>query len=304
MSANTVDVTASAPPAENRVLSALSGESYQRLRPHLEFVPLPTGRVLSEPGEPVEHVFFPLSGVVALVIPSENGSSTGIGLIGNEGVSGVSVLLEGLRAGGALVRAVVQSAGYAYRVRAGCLVKEFERSSELRHLLLRTAQMQITQVAQTAVCNRCHRLPERLCTWLLHSLDRIPGDEMRMTQSILSELLGVRRESVTDAAAYLRRTGLLEYRRGHIHVRDRPGLAQRACECYGIVSREYVRLSPRRVEADTKSRSRRPYGEALAECQNPPSNPVEVRTYASTLRPGSKKGALRRAGAWQPTRAL
>jgi CRP-like cAMP-binding protein len=239
----TLDVPAKSSPAENLVLAALPEAAYRRLRPHLEFVPLPSGRVLSEPGDPVTHVFFPTSGIVSLLTPLENGTSTGIALIGNEGVIGTPVILQGLSAREPLHRTVVQSAGYAYRARSDCVLKEFERDGELRHLLLRVAQALITQIAQNAACSKRHMLSERLCTWLLHALDRSrDDDEIYMTQSSLSELLGVRRESISQAAAHLRSAGRIVYRRGHIHVPDRLVLERRACECYAVVSREYARL--------------------------------------------------------------
>ncbi len=237
-------ITASSLPADNLVLAALPEADYRALRPQMEFVPLLCGQVLYQPSDVVTHVFFPTSGIVSLLTPLANGTSTGIALIGNEGVVGVSVILEGLRARSSCRRAVVLSAGYAYRMRANRLLKEFERGGELQHLLLRATQAQIAQIAQTVVCNRCHKLSERLCRWLLHSLDRLCGDEIYVTQSILSELLGVRREGVTEVARELQSAGIIEYRRGHIHVSDRPALEQRVCECYATISREYTRLAP------------------------------------------------------------
>jgi CRP-like cAMP-binding protein len=214
----------------------------------MAFVPLPSGRVLFEAGESVAHVFFPASGAVSLLAPLQNGASTGIALIGNEGLIGVSVILEGRSASGPLYRAVVQNAGYAYRIRADCLLQELNREGAILHLLLRAAQAQITQIAQFTVCNRFHSLSTRLCSWLLHSLDRSSGDELYVTQNVLSCILGVRREGVTDAERQLQCAGVIEYRRGHIHVADRPALEQRACECYAVVTRECARLSlpPRR----------------------------------------------------------
>ncbi|HUF74044.1 MAG TPA: Crp/Fnr family transcriptional regulator [Gammaproteobacteria bacterium] len=238
----TLELTARSSPAANLVLAALPEAAYRRLRPQLEFVPLPSGRVLSEPGDAVTHVFFPTSGIVSLLTPLESGTSTGIALIGNEGVIGTPVILQGLSAREPLHRTVVQCAGYAYRARSDCVLKEFERDGELRHLLLRVAQALITQIAQNAACSKRHMLSERLCTWLLHALDRSPDDEIYMTQSSLSELLGVRRESISQAAAHLRSSGRIVYRRGHIHVPDRLLLERRACECYAVVSREYARL--------------------------------------------------------------
>jgi len=189
---------------ENRLLAALPEADYRRLRSQMEFVWLPSGRVLFEAGESVAHAFFPASSAVALIARLENSGSTGIALIGNEGLLGVSLILEGRRAGGSLYRAVVQNAGYAYRLRADCLLQEFERGGALQHLLLRTAQAQLTQIAQFTVCNRLHTLSKRLCSWLLHSLDRLSGDELYVTQGVLSCVLGVRREGVTEAARHLK----------------------------------------------------------------------------------------------------
>ncbi len=228
------------------MLAALPEVDYRRLRPHLELVALPVGRVLFESGEPVTHAFFPTSGIVSMRTPVEDGASMGIALTGNEGLVGVSVFLDRLLTKGPLRRAVVLSAGHAYRARADCLLKEFERGGALQQVVLRAVQALIGQIAQTVVCNRRHSVLQRLSSWLLHSLDRLPHNEVYLTQSTLSELLGVRREGVTEAATYLQRAGLIAYGRGHIEVRDRPALEQHACECYAVVSREYLRLSPPR----------------------------------------------------------
>lgn len=236
--------TASPVPAENLLLSALPEACYRRLRPHLELVPLPSGRVLSEPGGPVPHVFFPTSGIVCLRTPLVNGTAIGTALIGKESLIGKSVILQGLGARGPLYRTVVQSPGYAYRMRSDCLLQEFERGGELQRLLLRAIQAQIAQIAQNVVCCRRHLLSQRLCAWLLSALDRLPDHAINITQCALAELLGVRREGVTEAAGHLQDAGCIEYRRGHIHVSDRPALESAACECYAVVSREYARLTP------------------------------------------------------------
>lgn len=173
--------------------------------------------------------------------PLENGDSTGIALIGNEGLTGLSSILEGRRNTRALYRAVVQNAGYAHRMRAECLQQAFHRDGALQHQVLRAIQ---AQIAQFTVCNRFHTLSKRLCSWLLYSLDRLSGDELHMTQSALSCVLGVRREGVTEAERTLRCAGVIEYTRGHIHVADRPTLERRACECYAVITRENTRLSP------------------------------------------------------------
>jgi CRP-like cAMP-binding protein len=229
---------------ENRLFAALPEADYRRLRPQMSLVRLPTGRVLFEAGESIEYIFFPVSSAVSLMTQLENGASTGIALIGNESLIGVSLLLEGRRARGPLYRAVVQNAGYAYRMRAECLLQEFQRGGALQHLLLRATQAQIMQIAQFTVCNRFHTLSKRLCSWLLHSLDRASGADLDVTQSVLSCVLGVRREGVTEAEKQLRYDGVIENRRGHIHVANRPALEQRACECYSVIARECARYSP------------------------------------------------------------
>jgi CRP-like cAMP-binding protein len=177
----------------------------------------------------------------------ENGDSTGIALVGNESLIGMSLILEGPQAKGPLYRAVVQNAGYAYRMRANRLLQEFQRGGALQHLLLCAIQAQIAQIAQFTVCNRFHTLPKRLCSWLLHSLDRLSRDELYVTQSVLSCVLGVRREGITEAERELRCAGVIEYKRGHIHVADRAALEQRACECYAVIARERARMSPSRA---------------------------------------------------------
>jgi CRP-like cAMP-binding protein len=229
---------------ENRLLAALPESDYRRLLSHMEFVRLPSGRVLFEVGETVTHAYFPATSAISLMTQLENGASTGIALVGNESLIGVSLILEGKKAICPVYRAVVQNAGYAYRIRAESLLQEFQRGSALQRLLLGAAQAQITQIGQFAACNRFHTLPKRLCSWLLHSIDRLSGDELYVTQRVLSTVLGVRREGVTDAERRLRCAGVIEYTRGHIHVADRSALEQRACECYSVIAREYARLSP------------------------------------------------------------
>jgi len=212
---------------QNRLLAALPEADYQRLRPQMELVRLQSGRVLFEASEPLANLFFPVSSAVSLMTQLENGASTGIALVGNESLIGVSLLLEGRIARGPLYRAVVQNAGYAYRMRADCLLQELNQGGALQHLVLRATLAQIAQIAQIGVCNRFHNLSERLCSWLLRCLDRLPGDEIHVTQSALSCLLGVRREGVTEAAGRLQCEGVIEYERGHIHVLDRGAVVQR-----------------------------------------------------------------------------
>jgi CRP-like cAMP-binding protein len=233
---------------QNRLLAALPEADYQRLRPQMELVRLPSGRVLFEAGEPVASLFFPASSAISLMTQLENGASTGIALVGNEGLIGVSLLLEGRIARGPLYRAVVQNAGYAYRMRADCLMQEFQRGGAFQHLVLRATQSQIMQIAQFTACNRFHTLSRRLCSWLLHSIDRSSGDELCVTQNALSCVLGVRREGVTEAARELRFSGVIENKRGRIHVTDRPALEDRACECYSVIAREGARLAPSSAE--------------------------------------------------------
>jgi CRP-like cAMP-binding protein len=223
----------------NHLLAALPKADYQRLVAHLEPVPLPLGWSVYEPGSPMEHVFFPTDGIISLLYVMENGASAEIAVTGNEGLVGIALFMGGESTPS---RAVVQSAGQAYRLRADFLKDEFERGGELQHLLLRFTQSLITQMAQTAVCNRHHSVEQQLCRWLLLSLDRLPSNDLVMTQELIANMLGVRREGVTEAAGHLQEAGLIRYQRGHITVLDRPQLAQRVCECYAVVKRESDRL--------------------------------------------------------------
>ena len=228
-------------PTRNHLLAALPKSDYQRLATHLEPIPLPLGWSVYEPGSPMEHVFFPTDGIISLLYVMENGASAEIAVTGNEGLVGIALFMGGESTPS---RAVVQSAGQAYRLRADFLKEEFERGGELQHLLLRFTQALITQMAQTAVCNRHHTLDQQLCRWLLLSLDRLPGNELLMTQELISNMLGVRREGVTDAAGKLQSAGLIRYSRGRITVLDRPGLEALSCECYQVVKTEFDRLLP------------------------------------------------------------
>lgn len=227
---------------KNRLLALLPDEVFARWWPELEDVDLPLGAVLRESGARISHAVFPLTAIACLVYLLEDGDSTEIAVIGHEGLVGMPLFMGG---GSTLSRAVVQSAGRGLRVRADFLMTEFERQPAVMQLLLRFTQALMTQMSQTAVCNRHHAVVQQLCRWLLLSLDRLPGNELVMTQELIANMLGVRREGVTEAAGRLSREGLLEYRRGRITVFDRPALERRACECYGVVRREYDRLLSR-----------------------------------------------------------
>lgn len=208
-------------PRQNHLLAALPLEEYQRLSPFLELVPMPLGEVLYESGNELRHVYFPTTAIISLLYVMLDGASAEIAVVGNEGVIGVALFMGGETMPN---RAVVQSAGHAYRLKGQLLKQEFNRSGELQHLLLRYTQALLTQMAQTAVCNRHHSLDQQLCRWLLLSLDRLPTNEISMTQELIANMLGVRREGVTEAAGNLQKTGLITYRRGHITVLDRAGL--------------------------------------------------------------------------------
>ncbi len=226
-------------PTKNLLLAALPTEDYERLLPQFELIPLPLGWAVYEAGGKMDHVVFPTEGIVSLLYVMESGASAEIAITGNEGVVGISLFMGGESTSS---RAIVQSAGHAYRLRADSLKAEFERGGELQHLLLRYTQSLITQMAQTAVCNRHHTVEQQLCRWLLLSLDRLPSNELVMTQELIANMLGVRREGVTEAAGRLQEAGLIKYRRGHITVLDRLNLERRVCECYGVVKRESDRL--------------------------------------------------------------
>jgi CRP-like cAMP-binding protein len=226
-------------PRQNHLLAALPENEYLRLAPDLERVQLKQGQVLYESGGQLQHMYFPATAIVALMYVLENGSSAEIAVVGNEGLLGVSLFMGGETTPS---RAVVQNAGHAYRVPASLLKDEFNRAGPVLRLLLRYTQALITQMTQTAVCNRHHAIEQQLCRWLLLSLDRLPGDELAMTQELIANLLGVRREGVTVAAGNLQRAGLIRYARGHIQVLDRTGLQTAVCECYGVVKLEYDRL--------------------------------------------------------------
>jgi CRP-like cAMP-binding protein len=227
-------------PKDNQLLAALPAEEWQRWLPQLEWVDMPLGTVLYEPGATLSHVYFPSTSIVSLLYVMENGSSAEIAVVGNEGVVGISLFMGGESTPS---RAVVQSAGEGWRLRSEVIKDEFKHTPVL-HLLLRYTQALITQMAQTAVCNRHHSLDQQLCRWLLLSLDRLDGLELVMTQELISNMLGVRREGVTEGALKLQKAGLIRYARGRISVLDRPGLEERCCECYAVVKKEYDRLLP------------------------------------------------------------
>jgi CRP-like cAMP-binding protein len=226
----------------NHLLAVLPGPVRGRWLPALESVELSLGEVLHESGETLNHVYFPTTAIVSLLYIMENGASAEIAVVGDDGIVGISMFMGGEST---TSRAVVQSAGRALRLNAQHLMDEFNRSGPVLHLLLRYTQALITQMAQTAVCNRHHSLDQQLCRWLLLSLDRLEGYDLVMTQELIANMLGVRREGVTEAAAKLQRDGLIRYARGHITVLDRAGLERRTCECYAGVRREYERLLPR-----------------------------------------------------------
>jgi CRP-like cAMP-binding protein len=228
----------------NRLLAALPAAELARLAPHLEAVPLPLGAVIYESGGAQDYVYFPGSGIVSLLYVMNDGAAAEIAVVGREGMVGIALFMGGETTPS---RAVVQSEGRGHRLEAGAVKAEFARGGELQRLLLRYTQALITQMTQTAVCNRHHLLEQQLCRWLLLSLDRLPSSDLVMTQQLIANMLGVRREGVTEAAGRLQADGLIDYARGHIHVLDRPGLEERVCECYGVVKREYDRLLDSRV---------------------------------------------------------
>jgi CRP-like cAMP-binding protein len=227
-------------PKQNQLLASLSAAEFKRLSAHLEPFPMPLGQVVYESGRALDHVYFPTTAIVSLLYVMEDGSSAEIAVVGNEGLVGISLFMGGETTPS---RAVVQSAGHAFRLAARHLRTEFNRSGPMQHLLLRYTQSLITQMAQTAVCNRHHSVDQQLCRWLLLSLDRLPTQELVMTQELIANMLGVRREGVTAAAGKLQEAGVIEYRRGRIKVLDRPKLETMSCECYEVVRKECDRLS-------------------------------------------------------------
>jgi len=231
-------------PRRNGLLAALPDAEWQHWQPRLERVDMKLGQVLHESGRTMSHVYFPTTAIVSLLYVMENGASAEIAVVGNEGLVGISLFMGG---GSTPSRAVVQSAGEGWRLGAAAMKEEFDRAGPAMHLLLRYTQALITQMAQTAVCNRHHSLDQQLCRWLLLSLDRLGGNDLVMTQELIANMLGVRREGVTEAALKLQKAGLIRYSRGHILVLDRAGLERRSCECYAVVKTEYDRLLPHRL---------------------------------------------------------
>jgi len=231
-------------PGQNQLLAALPAADYERLLPHLEPVPLDLGWAVYEAGGQQGYVYFPTTSIVSLLYVMQDGSSAEIAVVGNEGMVGIALFMGGETTPS---RAVVQSAGHGYRLRASVLKSEFAQGGDLQHLLLRYTQALITQMAQTAVCNRHHSVEQQLCRWLLLSIDRLSSNELTMTQELIANMLGVRREGVTEAAGRLQAAGLIHYSRGKISVLDRPKLEARVCECYAVVKREYDRLLPKAI---------------------------------------------------------
>jgi len=231
-------------PVQNHLLAELPPAERQRWWPQLEYFDMPLGRVMYEAGGTLSHVYFPTTAIVSLLYVMENSASAEIAVVGNEGIVGISLFMGG---DSTPSRAVVQSAGSGFRLKAQVMKEEFDKAGPVLHLLLRYTQALITQMAQTAVCNRHHSLDQQLCRWLLLSLDRLPGNELVMTQELIANMLGVRREGVTEAALKLQKAELIRYARGHITVLDRQGLEKRSCECYAVVKNEYDRLLPSKV---------------------------------------------------------
>lgn len=226
-------------PLNNRLLAALPPEAQKRVFPHLVPVQLPLGTVVYEAGQHVEYVYFPTNCIISLLYVMEDGASAEISVVGNEGIVGIAVFMGGESTPS---RAIVQSGGSAFRLPAGELRKEFNSHPDMRMLMLRYTQALITQMAQTAVCNRHHSIDQQLCRWLLLSLDRLPDNSLTMTQELIANMLGVRREGVTEAAGKLQRLGVITYQRGHITILDRPHLERLCCECYSVVKQEADRL--------------------------------------------------------------
>ena len=232
-------------PTQNYLLAALPEADYERLLPDLEPIAMPLGWVVYESGGHMGYVYFPTTSIVSLLYVTENGASAEIAIAGNEGLVGIALFMGGESTPS---RAVVQSAGAGFRLKAAVLKREFARGGALQHLALRYTQALITQMSQTAVCNRHHTVDQQLCRWLLLSRDRLPNDQLKMTQELIANMLGVRREGVTEAAGHLQADGLIHYSRGNITILNRAGLERRVCECYSVVKREFDRLLPYRLD--------------------------------------------------------
>ncbi|MGQ0835278.1 MAG: Crp/Fnr family transcriptional regulator [Gammaproteobacteria bacterium] len=240
-------------PADNHILGALPVAERERLFPHLKLVPMPLGMVLYESGDALRHIYFPTDSIISLLYVLQDGSSAEIAVVGNEGVIGVSLFMGGETTPS---RAIVQSAGFAYRLTGKRLKIEFNRHGQMLDVLLRYTQSLITQMAQTAVCNRHHTVDQQLCRWLLLSLDRLPSDQLNMTQELIANMLGVRREGVTEAAGKLQKEGVIRYSRGRITVLNRRKLEHLSCECYAVVKKETDRLLPARPTAVLRTSGR------------------------------------------------
>lgn len=226
-------------PQQNSLLAALSVEILERLTPDLELIPMPLGDVLYESSGTIQYAYFPITAIVSLHYVMENGASAEIAGVGPEGVVGTSLFMGGRTTPS---QATVQTGGHGYRLQAAVLMAEFDRAGPLMRLMLRYTQALMTQMAQTAVCNRHHSIEQQLCRWLLLTQDRVPSNELVMTQELIASMLGVRREGITEAAGNLQREGLISYRRGHITILDRAGLESHSCECYEVVKKEFHRL--------------------------------------------------------------
>src|SRR5487761_2166545 len=248
-------------PHQNHLLDALPVNDYQRVASHLKLIPLRLGDVLYESGGRLRYVYFPTTAIISLLYVMEDGASAEIAIVGNESMLGISLFMGGDTTPST---AVVQSAGHAFQLSAKLLKDEFGRFGPAMHLLLRYTQALITQMAQTAVCNRHHSIDQQLCRWLLLSLDRLGSNELSMTQELIANMLGVRREGVTEAAGKLQDAGLIHYRRGNITVLDRPGLEARVCECYQVVKTEFDRLLPYALTEPSE-----PYPSEISRCEDP-----------------------------------
>ena len=228
-------------PNQNNLLAALPAQEFNALAANLERVPLPLGEFLYEPGTQLQHAYFPTTAIISLHYVMESGASVETAGVGHEGMVGISLFMGGHTTSSS---AVVQTAGHAYRLDKSLLLQEFNRAGMLQSLLLRYTQALLTQIAQTAACNRHHSVEQQLCRWLLLTLDRLPSNELVMTQELVANMLGVRREGITEVAGKLKHAGIISYRRGHITVLDRSGLEARTCECYAVVRKELSRLLP------------------------------------------------------------
>jgi CRP-like cAMP-binding protein len=226
-------------PNQNHLLAALPAEIFERISPHLELISMPLGEILYESGGQLQHVYFPTTAIVSLHYLLESGASAEIAGVGNEGVLGISLFMGGNTTPSL---ATVQTGGYGYRLKGRLMMEEFNRAGPMMRLMLRYTQALMTQISQTAVCNRHHSIEQQLCRWLLLTLDRLPSQELTITQELIAGMLGVRREGITEAAGNLQRAGLISYRRGHITVLDRSRLESHACECYQVVKKEFHRL--------------------------------------------------------------